>query len=217
MAARRGSHPLKKDKHARLVLGEARCPRLMYLLDQQRAGLDALIVGVVDPLIFSVHDAPIGSALVQTVIRSWIVTVVKRECASHVHEVVDSEVALSKRVVTSDNDPITCVAFVLVEHIDLAVYEPECAQSKAAAAAAASSDELVAAKSTTRYVRLRPSLLRPVRRLLRPVRRLIRLTSTFSDTVTLQWHKADPKVSPCSTSQLKSRKNALTVKRAAYR
>ena len=144
MAARRGSHTLKKEKHARLVLGEARCPRLMYLLDQQRAGLDALIVGVVDPLIFSVHDAPIGSALVQTVIRSWIVTVVKRECASHVHEVVDSEVALSKRVVTSDNDPITCVAFVLVEHIDLAVYEPECAQSKAAAAAAASSDELVA-------------------------------------------------------------------------
>jgi hypothetical protein len=83
---------------------------------------------------------------------------VKRECASHVHEVVDSEVALNKRVVTSDNDPITFVAFVLVEHIDLAVYEPECAQSKAAAAAAASSDELVAAKSTTRYVRLRPSL-----------------------------------------------------------
>jgi hypothetical protein len=210
VAARRGSHTLKKEKHARLVLGAARCPRLMYLLDQQRAGLDALIVGVVDPLIFSVHDAQIGSALVQTVLRSWIVTVVKRECANHVHEVVDSEVALSKRVVTSDNDPITCVAFVLVEHIDLAVYEPECAQSKAAAAAAASSDELVAAKSTTRYVRLRPSLLRPVRRLLR-------LTSTFSDTVTLQWHKADPKVSPCSTSQLKSRKNALTVKRAAYR
>ena len=216
MAARRGSHTLKKEKHARLVLGAARCPRLMYLLDQQRAGLDALIVGVVDPLIFSVHDAPIGSALVQTVLRSWIVTVVKRECASHVHEVVDSEVALSKRVVTSDNDPITCVAFVLVEHIDLAVYEPECAQSKAAAAAAASSDELVAAKSTTRYVGLR-TLLRPVRRLLRPVRRLLRLTSTFSDTVTLQWHKADPKVSLCSTSQLKSRKNALTVKRAAYR
>jgi hypothetical protein len=157
VAARRGSHTLKKEKHARLVLGEARCPRLMYIIDQQRAGLDALIVGVVDPLIFSVHDAPIGSALVQTVLRSWIVTVVKRECASHVHEVVDSEVALSKRVVTSDNDPITCVAFVLVEHIDLAVYEPECAQSKAAAAAAASSDELVAAKSTTRYVQLRPS------------------------------------------------------------
>jgi hypothetical protein len=220
VAARRGSHTLKKEKHARLVLGAARCPRLMYLLDQQRAGLDALIVGVVDPLIFSVHDAPIGSALVQTVLRSWIVTVVKRECASHVHEVVDSEVALSKRVVTSDNDPITCVAFVLVEHIDLAVYEPECAQSKAAAAAAASSDELVAAQV---HHKVRPTPTNPyfarfdayfVRFGAYPV---LRLTSTFSDTVTLQWHKADPKVSPCSTSQLKSRKNALTVKRAAYR
>ncbi len=39
----------------------------------------------------------------------------------------------------------------------------------------------------------------------------------FFGSVTLQWHKADPKVSPCSTTQLKSRKNALTVKRAAYR
>ena len=159
-----------------------------------------MIVGVVDPLIFSVHDAPIGSALVQTVIRSWIVTVVKRECASHVHEVVDSEVALSKRVVTSDNDPITCVAFVLVEHIDLAVYEPECAQSKAAAAAAASSDELVAAKSTTRYVRLRPSLLRPVRRLF--VRfgayfgllRLFRIQSRSSGTKLIQRYHPVPQV-----------------------
>ena len=85
----------------------------MYLLDQQRAGLDALIVGVVDPLIFSVHDAPIGSALVQTVLRSWIVTVVKRECASHVHEVVDSELASIKRVVTSADEPVTCVAFTV--------------------------------------------------------------------------------------------------------
>ena len=41
VAAWRGSHTLKKEKHARLVLGAARCPRLMYLLDQQRAGLDA--------------------------------------------------------------------------------------------------------------------------------------------------------------------------------
>jgi hypothetical protein len=74
---------------------------------------DALIVSVVDPLILSVLDAPIGSALVHTVLRSCIVTVVTRECASHVHELVDSDVALSKRVVTSDDKPITCVAFTL--------------------------------------------------------------------------------------------------------
>ena len=81
VAAWRGSHTLKKEKHARLVLGAARCPRLMYLLDQQRAGLDATD-GCVD-----------------------------RERGRSV-------------------DPITCIV-----HIDLAVYETEYTQSKAAAAA----------------------------------------------------------------------------------
>ena len=81
VAAWRGSHTLKKEKHARLVLGAARCPRLMYLLDQQRAGLDATD-GCVD-----------------------------RERGRSV-------------------DPITCTV-----HIDLAVYETEYTQSKAAAAA----------------------------------------------------------------------------------
>jgi hypothetical protein len=60
-----------------------------------------------------VLDAPIGSALVQAVLRSCIVTVVTRECASHVHELVDSDVVSSKRVLTSDDKPITCVAFTL--------------------------------------------------------------------------------------------------------
>ena len=63
---------------------------------------DALIVSVVDPLILSMLDAPIGSALVHTVLRSCIVTVVTRDCASHVHDDVDREAASSKRVVTSD-------------------------------------------------------------------------------------------------------------------
>ena len=74
---------------------------------------DALVVSVVDPLILSTFDTAIGAALVQTVFRSCIVTAVTRECASHVHEVVDSEVTLSTRVVTSDDKPITSVAFTL--------------------------------------------------------------------------------------------------------
>jgi hypothetical protein len=72
---------------------------------------DALVVREVDPLILSVLDAAIGAALVQTVFRSCIVTVATRECASHVHELVDSEVASSTLVVTSDDKPITCAAF----------------------------------------------------------------------------------------------------------
>ena len=73
----------------------------------------ALVVSVVAPLILRVLEAAIGSALVHTVLRSCIVTVVTRECASHLHEVVESEIASSARVVTSDDKPITCVAFTL--------------------------------------------------------------------------------------------------------
>ena len=73
--------PSAPPPHSVPVLGAARCPRLMYLLDQQRAGLDATD-GCVD-----------------------------RERGRSV-------------------DPITCTV-----HIDLAVYETEYTQSKAAAAA----------------------------------------------------------------------------------
>jgi hypothetical protein len=74
---------------------------------------DVLVVSVVVPLILSMFDAAIGAALVQTVFRSCIVTAETRDSASHVHEVVASEVTSSTRIVTSDDKPITSVAFTL--------------------------------------------------------------------------------------------------------
>ena len=59
-------------------------------------------------------------------------------------------------------------------------------------------------------------LLRSVRRLLRAVRRLLRLTSTFSTCTRSRCTWLIQKISPLLPIYVKSRKKALTVKRAAY-